>query len=538
MSKTPRILFAGLLASTMLVTPTLAANVPDGTKLAADQTFTYRVLDAFVTFDPQLSEDVSSSDVERNLFEGLLSQDADGNIIPGVAASYDVSDDKMTYTFHLRPEAVWSNGDPVTASDFVFAWQRLVDPATASPYSWYGELMSVVNAGDIVAGKMDPAELGVKAVDDHTFEVKLSAPLPYFPQMVTLASTFPVPQAVVEKLGKDWTKPGNMVSNGAYTLAEDVPGERTVLVRNPKYWDNDKTVIEKIVALVINDENVALTRYLSGELDRTDVPSGQLPKLQGEYPDQVIVAPRLCTYYYDLNLGENGPDYLKDVKVREALSLAIDRQVIADKVIKGGQIPAYTFTPAATAGFKVPDVPAASMSQEERDAKAKALMAEAGYPDGLPVKLMYNTSEGHKKIAIAISQMWKTKLGVQTELTNQEWKTFLETRKSGDYEVARDGWCGDYNEASTFLDLLNSKSSQNNSKYNNPEVDALLADSKTSDDPQADYTKIEQFIATDVPIIPIYHYTVNMMLKPTVKGWPVHNVQQNWYAKDFYITAE
>ncbi len=537
MTKMPKFLVAGLLASTMLSSAALAANVPPGTKLADDQTFTYSIIDEFTSVDPQVVEDVSGSDVIRDLFEGLYNQDADGNLVPGVALSHDVSADKKTYTFHLRPEAKWSNGDPVTAQDFVYAWQRLVDPELGSPYAWFGELMSIENAGDIIAGKKPKEELGVKAVDDHTLEVHLTTPLPYFPLMTTHASTFPVHKATVEKFGKDWTKPGNIVSNGAYVLTEHIPGERSVRERNPMYWDNEHTVIDKVVALVINDENVALTRYFAGELDRVGIPTGQYPKLKAEYPDEAISAPRLCSYYYNLNLGENGPDYLKDKRVRQALSLAVDRDTLVNNVLKGGQFPAYTFTPAATAGFKVPDVPAASMTQEERNAKAKQLLADAGYGDGLDVKLIYNTSEGHKKIAIAISQMWKQTLGVNVELANQEWKTFLQTRGNGDYEIARAGWCGDYNEASTFLDLMNSKSGYNDSKYNNPKVDELLAEAKTADDPQPLYTEIEQIIAEDVPIIPIYHYSINMMLKPNLKGWPIHNVEQNWYSKDFYKVA-
>ncbi len=538
MTKMPRMMLAGLLASTMLVPAAFAANVPAGTKLAEDQTFTYRMLDEFTSVDPQVVEDVSGSDVVRDLFEGLFNQDADGNLVPGVALSYEVNDTKDVYTFKLRPEAKWSNGDPVTASDFVYAWQRLVDPELGSPYSWFGELMSIENASAVLAGEKPKEELGVKALDDHTLQVKLSASLPYFPLMTTHASTFPVPKAVVEKYGADWTKPENIVSNGAYVLTEHIPNERSVRERNPMYWDNEHTVIDKVVALVINDDNVALTRYFAGELDRTDIPAGQYPKLKAEYPDEAISAPRLCSYYYNINLRDNGPEALKDVRVRQALSLAVNRDIIVDKVLAGGQFPAYTFTPAATAGFQVPDVPAASMTQEERDAKAKALLADAGYGDGLDVKLIYNTSEGHKKIAIAISQMWKKTLGVNTELSNQEWKTFLQTRGNGDFEIARAGWCGDYNEASTFLDLMNSSSGYNDSKYNNPKVDALLAEAKTADDPQPLYTQVEQIIAEDVPIIPIYHYAINMMLKPTLKGWPIQNVEQNWYSKDFYKVAE
>ncbi len=540
MTKMPRILFAGLMASTMLAGSAFAASVPAGTNLAADQTFTYRMLDEFSSVDPQVVEDVSGADVVRDLFEGLFNQDADGNLVPGVALEFTTNDAKDEYTFTLRPEARWSNGDPVVAGDFVYAWQRLVDPELASPYSWFGELMSIENAGAILAGDMDKSELGVSAPDDQTLVVKLTASLPYFPLMTTHGSTFPVHKATVETFGAEWTKPENIVSNGAYTLAEHVPSERSVRVRNPMYWDNDKTVIEKVVALVVNDENVALTRYFAGEFDRTEVPAGQYPKLKAEYPDQANSFPRLCNYYYTFNLSDTGPEAFKDVRVREALSLAVDRSIITEKVLQGGQVDAYTFTPAATAGFTVPDVASASMTQAERDAKAVALLAEAGYGADNPLSfdMLYNTSEAHKKIAVAMSQMWKQKLGVEVVLANQEWKTFLETRGNQDFALARGAWCGDYNEASTFLDLVASASGYNDGKFANDRVDELLTDAKTSSDPQANYTEIEQIIAAEVPIIPVYHYAGVLMLDSDLGGWPIQNVEQNWYSKDLYKIAE
>jgi len=537
MTKLTNILSAGVLAAVFGASGAWAANVVlgPGEKLAADQTFTYRDLDEFSSVDPQVVEDVSGSNVVRDLFEGLMNQDAEGNLVPGMATEYEVSDDRMTYTFKLR-DAKWSNGDPVKASDFVFAWQRAVDPALASPYAWFMELMSVENASDIIAGSKPITDLGVKAIDDHTFQVRITQPLPYFPQMTTHATTFPVPQAIVEKFGADWTKPENIVSNGAYTLAEHIPQERSVRVRNPLYWDNEHTVIDKTVALIINDENVALTRYLAGELDRTEVPAGQYPRLKQEYPNDAISFPRLCNYYYTYNVSPSGPEFFKDVRVRQALSLAVDRDIIVDKILAGGQFPAYTFTPAATAGFEVPDVAMASMTQAERDAKAKELMAEAGYGPGNPLKfeLMYNTSDAHKKIAIAVAQMWKQKLGVEVTLNNLEWKVFLDTRGQQNFELARGAWCGDYNEASTFLDLLTTPSGYNDGKYSNARVDELMTQAKTSADPQPLYTEVEQIIADEVPVIDVYHYAGVYMLNPALTAWPVNNVEQNWYSRDLY----
>lgn len=542
MKSTPRFLAAMLLGATATTGSAFAAGTHPvtGEALAEQQVFTYRVLDEHSSVDPQVVEDVSGSDIVRDLFEGLMNQDAQGRLVPGTATGYTVSDDRLTYTFSLRDDAKWSNGDPVVAGDFVYAWKRAVSPELASPYSWFMELMSIENAARIIAGDVPVDELGVSAPDDRTLVVSLSQPLPYFPQMVTHATTFPVNPAAVEAHGADWTKPENIVSNGAYVLTEHIPNERSVRERNPMYWDAENVILERTVALVINDENTALTRWLAGELDRTEVPAGQFPRLQKEFPGEAISFPRLCNYYYTFNLSESGPETFKDVRVRKALALAVDRKIITENILAGGQIEAFTFTPAATADFEVPDVEIASMSQAERDAMAKTLLAEAGYGPDNPLKfeMIYNTSESHKKIAVAMSQMWKQKLGVETTLANMEWKTFLEVRANQGFELARGAWCGDYNEASTFLDLLTSPSAYNDGKYSNAMVDEMMTLAKTADDTQAIYTKVEQEIADDVPIIPIYHYAGVYMLDSDVGGWPVNNIEQNWYSKDLYKIAE
>ncbi|GAA6160055.1 MULTISPECIES: peptide ABC transporter substrate-binding protein [Ruegeria] len=542
MNKYIRTSLAGLLTSTMITGAAFAAGThpTTGEALADDQTFTYRILDEHSSVDPQVVEDVSGAEIVRDLFEGLMNQDEDGNLVPGVATSFTTNDAKDVYTFTLRDNAKWSNGDPVTAGDFVYAWKRAVDPALSSPYAWYMELMSIENASEIIAGEKPVDDLAVKAIDDHTLEVKLSAPLSYFPQMTTHATTFPAPQKVIEEFGDAWTKPGNIVSNGAYVLTEHLPQERSVRERNEMYWDNDNTIIEKVVALVINDENVALTRYLAGELDRTEVPAGQFPRLQKEHPEEAISFPRLCNYYYTFNLSEGGPEAFKDPNVRQALSLAVDRKIITENIMAGGQPQAYTFAPEATAGFTVPDVEMASMSQAERDELAKELLAEAGYGADNPLsfEMVYNTSEAHKKVAVALSQMWKQKLGVNAELANMEWKVFLEERGNQNFDLARGAWCGDYNEASTFLDLLQSDSGYNDGKYNNAKVDELLASAKTADDAAPLYTEVERIIAQETPVIPIYHYAGVYMMDSDVGNWPVNNVEQNWYSKNLYKTAE
>ncbi|HIF19565.1 MAG TPA: peptide ABC transporter substrate-binding protein [Gammaproteobacteria bacterium] len=541
MNYLPKSLAVGFVLASFASASVLAAIHPvTGETLAEDQTFTYSLLDEFTSADPQIVEDVSGSAFARDLFEGLMNQDADGNLIPGVATGFTTNDAKDVYTFTLRDNAMWSDGNPVTAHDFVYAWRRLADPATASPYSWFAEIMALENVGAVLSGEASPDALGVTALDNHTLEVRLTASLPYFAAMTTHASTFPTPQWRVRTFGSDWTKPGNIVSNGAYVLTEHIPNERAVRERNTMYWNNDATILDKVVTLVINDENVDLTRYLAGELDKGTVPSGQYLRLKEEYPNQATSFPRLCTYYYTFNLSPSGQEAYQDVRVRQALSYAVDRSVVTEKILQAGQIQAFTFTPGATAGFEVPPVAFGQMSQDERNAKAQELMAEAGYGSDNPlsIELMYNTSEGHKKIAIAVQQMWKETLGVNTTLANQEWKTFLKTRGSQNFDVARGGWCGDYNEASTFLDLLTTPSGYNDGKFSNAEVDELMLEARTLSDATANYTRVEEILANEMPVIPVYHYSGVFMLKTNVKGWPYDNVEQNWYSRDLYKVAQ
>ncbi|MEL7276237.1 MAG: peptide ABC transporter substrate-binding protein [Pseudomonadota bacterium] len=524
---------APLLAETM--------HPVTGEKLSDNQTLTYRLLDQFPTLDPQLNEETSGFHVIRDLFEGLLSQDENGNLIPGVATEWAASNGNTTWTFTLREDAKWSNGDPVTAGDFVYGWQRAADPATASPYAWYVELTSMVNAAEIIAGDMDPSTLGVKALDDYTLEVSLTQPLPYFPAMTTYGTLFPAHQATIEEHGSEWTAPGNIVSNGAFVLTELKLNEFHTREKNPMYWDADNVILEKVTGLIINDANQALTRYFAGELDyMDDLPPGRLPSLQADYPDEAFVVPRLCSYYYAFNHTDTGHPALQDERVREALSMSIDRDVITQNVLKGGQLAAYNFTHAATAGFEMPEIEYGTWSQAERDAKAKELMADAGWGTGgepLNLKLIYNTSESHKAIATVVSQMWRQKLGVTTELANFEWKTYLEIRGNQEFDIGRSAWCGDYNEASTFLDLVTTTHGANDGKYSNARVDELMAASKTAENPQEMYTEVEQILADEMGIAPIYHYTQSFMKKPDIKGWPLNNVENNWYSKNHYRVA-
>ncbi|PHQ85578.1 MAG: oligopeptide ABC transporter substrate-binding protein OppA [Thalassobium sp.] len=517
-----------------------ATHPETGVTLASDQSFTYSILDDFPSIDPALVEDVEGASVARDLFEGLMTEDATGTVKPGVATGYTVSDDGLTYTFTLRQNAKWSNGDPVVAGDFVFGMQRAADPETASEYAWYLTVMGLANAEAVTAGEMPVDALGVSAPDDYTVVMTIDAPRPYFPQMTTFPTTFPAHRATIEAYGDDWTKPEYMVSNGAYTLAEYVPQEKLVRVRNEMYWDNENTIIDEVTALIINDSNAALTRYLAGEIDFVmDVPAGQFPRLNTEYPGEALSFPNSCSYYYQFNQSESGPEALKDPDVRRALSLAVNRDVIVDNVLAGGQRPAWTFTHWAINGWEQPDIPAADMTQEERNALAQELLAEAGYgPDNpLSLEILYNTSDSHQSVAVAIGQMWKQTLGVETTLANQEWATFLDTRGEQNYEIARSGWCADYNEPSTYIDLLTSGSNYNDGKFVDEQIDALAEEARTSDDPMSLYQEIERIASENTYFLPIYHYASVRMKAPDLMNWPTENLLQNWYSKDLYIAA-
>lgn len=510
-----------------------------GEALAEDQSFSYRLLDQFPTIDPQLIEETAGGHVARQIFEGLLTQDDEGELRPGVATEW-TSEDNQTWTFTLREDARWSNGDPVVAGDFVYAWRRAADPATASEYAWYVELSQIEGAAAVIAGEIPPEELAVEALDDHTLQVRLQAPLPYFPQMVVHYTFMPTHQATIEAHGANWTNPENIVSNGAYMLDDIAVNEFFHLVPNPNYWGADSVIIDEITGLVINDANQALTRFNAGEFDMMDdLPSGSYPRLEEEMPDTVHSVPRLCTYYYTVNQSESGHEALQDARVRQALSYMINRDVIVDQVLQAGQAPAYNFTHWATAGFEMPEIDYASWSQEERQTRAMELMEEAGYGPDNPIELdlIYNTSENHRQIATVVSQMWRP-LGVTVNLSNYEWQSYLDIRGNQNFDIARSAWCGDYNEASTFLDLMTSRNANNDGKFHNEEVDRLMAESATMADPQPNYTRVEEILAEEMAILPVYHYTQTFVLDPAIRNWPMENVENNWYVRDIYRVAE
>ncbi|WP_226376241.1 peptide ABC transporter substrate-binding protein [Pantoea stewartii] len=530
----PTLTALSLLSATL---PVFAAEVPAGAQLAAKQEIVRHIKDEPASLDPAKAVGLPEIQVMRDLYEGLTSQDAHGKIVPGVAQSWSSSDNKV-WIFTLRNNARWSDGEPVTAQDFVYSWQRVVDPKTSSSQASFVALSGLSEADAITKGTTTPDKLGVTALDKHRLKVTLSRPVPWFPAMVSNVAFYPVPQRVIEKEGDQWTQPGKLVGNGAYQLDSRVVNEKIVLVRNPRYWDNAHAVLTKVTFLPINEESSATKRYRAGDVDITEsFPKNMYALLKQTLPGQVYTPDQLGTYYYAFNT-QQGPT--ADARVRKALSWSIDRQVIADKVLGTGEKPAWHFTPDVTAGFTPLPALQQQHNQQEMDAQARALLAAAGYGPAKPLKLtlLYNTSESHQKIAIAVASMWKKNLGVDVKLENQEWKTYIDSRNSGRFDVIRASWVGDYNEPSTFLTLLTSGNSSNIPRFKNAEYDAVIAKAsmETSDQARnADYNRAEQIIAEQAPIAPIYQYTNGRLIKPWVKGYPITNPEDVAYSRELWI---
>lgn len=533
--KNPVLLLTGLALFVSAVV--CAADVPPGTQLAEKQEIVRHIKDEPASLDPVKAVGLPEIPVIRDLFEGLTNQDASGKIIPGVASSWNTNDNK-TWIFTLRKDARWSDGEPVTANDFVYSWQRLVDPKNSSTFAWFAELAGIENAGEIVKGTMTPDKLGVSAVDATHLKVTLDKPVPYFASLTANFSLFPVPKKVVETFGDQWTRPGKLVGNGAYQLENRVVNEKLVLARNPNYWDNAHTVLNKVTFVPISEESSATKRYRAGDIDITEsFPKELYGLLKKQLPGEVYTPDQLGTYYYAFNT-QKGPT--ADVRVRQALSLSIDRKIIAEKVLGTGEKPAWHFTPDVTAGFTPKESLLQQYSQAELNAQAKSLLAAAGYGPSKPLNLtlLYNSSETHQKIAIAVASMWKKNLGVNVRLQNQEWKTYIDSRNSGNFDIIRASWVGDYNEPSTFLSLLTSAHSGNIARFKSPEYDALMEMASRETNVKArndDYNRAEQMIVERAPIAPIYQYTNGRLIKPYVKGYPITNPEDVAYSRSLYI---
>ena len=489
------------------------------------------------TLDPHRAQGVPESNIGRSLFEGLIAEAPNGDLIPGVAESWDVSEDDKVYTFHLRENARWSNGDPVKASDFVFGMRRSVDPATLSVYSFI--LAPIENAQAIIAGELPPDRLGVTALDDRTLEIRLENPTPYFLGLLTHSASYAVHPASVEEHGEAYVRPGNLVSNGAYQLAEWVVQSHVKLVKNPHYWNADSVTIEEVYFHATEDTAGELKRFRAGELDMTEtIPKSQLAWIRANMPDRLMIAPYLGSYYYGLNLTK--PPFKDAPALRRALALAIDRDIITKQITAAGEIPAYGWIPPMIANYDGGvAMPEAEWTQQQREAEAQRLYAQAGYSaeNPLRVELLYNTHDDHRRIAVAVASMWRSVLGVETTLVNQEWKVYLDTRNQKNTQVFRAGWIGDYNDPYTFAEIARSTSELNDFGYDSPEYDRLLAlaAAETDLDKRAELLKqAERRLLEDMPLIPIYFYVRARMVQPWVQGYEA-NIMDHYRVQDLKI---
>jgi oligopeptide transport system substrate-binding protein len=488
------------------------------------------------TLDPHRAEGVPESDILRDLYEGLVGEAPDGSLVPGAAESWAISDEGLVYTFTLRADARWSNGDPVTAGDFEFGLRRSIDPATLSRYS--SILFPVVNAEAVANGDLPPEALGVRAVDERTLEIRLNAPTPYLLGLLTHSTTYPVHRPSLEAYGDRFARPGKMVGNGAYQLTDWMVQSHVRLDRNPYYWDAANAEIDTVYYYAIENPDAELKRYRADELDITEaLPYNQLTWVRENLGDQLVISPYLGSYYFGYNLTR--PPFENAKELRTALAMAIDREILAERVTGAGEIPAYGWVPPV-AGYAGQQPDWASWTQAERNARAQELYSQAGYSVARPlrVEILYNTNENHKRISVAIASMWKQVLGVETSLVNQEWKVFLETRnRKTDTEVFRAGWIADYNDAYSFAQLMHSNNEQNDSGYNNPVYDELLDRASQEQDPAeraALMEAAERVLLEDLPIIPIYFYVSKHLVKPWVVGF-TPNIMDHHATKDLAV---
>ncbi len=472
------------------------------------------------SLDPHKTSTIYEANILRDLFMGLMIHDANAELQPGAAESHTVSADGKVYTFKLRAGAKWSDGSPVTADDFVFAWRRVVDPATAAEYAYM--LAPVAGAEEITAGKKKPEELGVKVIDASTFEVTLNSATPYFLELLTHQATYPVSKANVEGKKADFTKAGNLVSNGAYVLTEFVPNDHIKAVKNANFYDAASVKIDVINYIPTEDRSAAMKRFEAGELDSNDdIPTEQLNELKAKFGDQVRLGPYLGTYYYAFKTDKAPWD---NVKLRHAVSMAIDRDYLAEKVWTNTMIPAYGFVPPGVSGYETKLTDYAEKSQLDREDEARKILTELGYGPDKPLKLeiRYNTSENHKNTAVAIQEQLKP-LGVEVSLVNTDTKThYGHLEQKGDFDVARAGWIADYKDPANFLDLCKTGTGNNYASYTNPDYDKLLAEAAAA--PAAERMKklseAEAIgVARDLCVMPLLYYGFHTVVSPKIKGW-------------------
>ena len=492
------------------------------------------------SLDPHIATGVPEHHIMSSVMEGLVLKDRKSlEPRPGVAESWTISDDGRIYTFKLRDDARWSNGDPHIANDYVWSWWRALQPALGNQYAYM--LFPIKNAKRYYDRETeDFGDVGVKALDQRTLQVTLTNPTPYFLQLLDHYSLFPVHQATIEKFGNAdqrgtrWSYEGNLVSNGPFKLDEWKINRHITVTRNLHYWDNDNVALNGIVFKPVENTVTEERMFRAGQLHVTsNVPADKISTYRKSNSTELKIAPYLGTYFYRLNIKT---PQLQDRRVRRALGMAIDREKLVENITKGGQIPAYTMTPPGTMGY----YPTSTLAFDPEG--AKNLLSEAGYPngEGFPaIEILYNTNEGHRKIAVALQEMWKDYLNIDIKLLNQEWKVYLATESAGDYQISRGGWIGDYVDPNNFLDMFLCGGGNNRTGWCNEEYDRLIlevAPSQSSHEERlAVFQQAETMLLDDMPIIPVYTYTSVKLVDSSVENLDGNIMNQAMY-KDIYLS--
>ncbi|MFC7333679.1 peptide ABC transporter substrate-binding protein [Rhodocista pekingensis] len=477
------------------------------------------------SMDPQLGTTVTEGRIMYDLFEGLFTIGINGEPVPAVADSWEISPDGLVYTFRLRRDAKWSDGTPVTAEDFAFSWRRLLDPALASQYAYF--LWPVKNAEAINKGEMPGEALGVEAVDPYTFRVTLERPTGYFLASLMHRITHPVQKANVERDGKSFMQPGKLVSNGAYQLVDYKPQSYVKVVKNPHYHDADQVKIDTVYFHHSDSQDTELRRFRAGELDAVmQIPYTQVDWVRQNMPEVETFYPVFSIWYLGFNMTKE--PWASNAKLREALYLAIDREALVERITRAGEQASYSFVPAGTSGYRPPLPEAAALTQAQRDERARRLLKEAGYgPGGKPLpelEILHATSESSRRVMVAVAGMWKQKLNVDTRLNNQEFKVQLQTAADKNYVgLTHLGWIGDYPDAYTFLKLMRSDIGRmNRTGYASADFDRLLDEANLILDPErraARMAEAEAVLLADLPVIPLFTGSYRTVVSPKVQGW-------------------
>jgi len=489
------------------------------------------------TLDPHLAEGLPSAHILRDLFEGLTAESPDGRIIPGAAIRWNISRDGKTYTFYLRRDALWSNGDPVIAEDFVYGLRRSANPATASNYAQV--LLPIENAEEVLSGARPTGELGVAALDDYTLQIRMRDPTPYFLALLSHSSTYPVHHASALEHGSAFSRAGNLVSNGAYVLKDWVVRSHIELVKNEHYWDAENVTLEQVYYHPYEDQSTALKQFRAGKLQWTSaVPNNQFKWLQQNYPDELMISPWLGSYFFGINLQRE--PFIENPQLRLSLALALDRDLLTEKVTQFGELPSYNLVPPGIRSYVSPVPDWAGWTQDERIARARRLYADAGYSEDNPLRfeIRYDASENNKKMALAAASLWKQVLGVQATLVNEEYKVFLQSREQKVVtQVFRAGWISDYADAYSFLNLFRTGHGRNDFGYSNTRYDALLDEIEAERIPSRRRRlmfEAERMLLDETPFIPVYTYVTKRMVNPRLKGWE-SNVMDHHYSKDMFF---